>query len=111
MSLDWLAERPGREEDLERGTADEEEERASDLPDAVPPKVGGTVSVRGLPSGLGLRFMLAVSCGILRALSTLPAPLPDSFLASEGCAGAAGVALPNAGPVLKRTAKLSPKKE
>lgn len=33
MSLDWLAERPGREEDLERGTADEdeEEERAKDL--------------------------------------------------------------------------------
>lgn len=112
MSRDWLVERPGRDEDdLERETEDEEEERERDLPGTVAARLGGCGSIRGLPSCLGLIFILAVSWGIFRVFSRLGAPLAGSFLPSSGWQEREDGAPPSGGSVLKRTARLSPKKE
>lgn len=111
-SRDGPAERcPGREEEFLRWMEDEEEERARDLPGAVAARLGGAGSVRGLPSCRGLMLRLAVSWGILRVVSGLPAGPGGSFLVSGGWEGADGGQPPKLGPVLKRTARLSPKKE
>lgn len=81
------------------------------LTDPVPERLGGGGSVRGLPSCLGLMLRLAVSCGIFRVVSRLEAGPGGPFLESLSWDGAQGEWVPNPGPVLKRTARLSPKKE
>lgn len=116
MSRDWLVDRPGRDEDdLERETEEEEEEeeeeRARDLPGTVAARLGGCGSIRGLPSCRGLIFILAVSWGIFRVFSRFGALLAGSFLPSSGWQGPGGAVPPSGGSVLKRTARLSPKKE
>lgn len=93
------------------------------LPGTVAARLGGAGSIRGLPSCRGLMLRLAVSWGIFRAVSIpalppapppAPAPPPGSFpLSGPLWPAVAPAAEPDlsSGPVLKRTARLSPKKE
>ncbi|KAG7280436.1 LOW QUALITY PROTEIN: hypothetical protein CRUP_028176 [Coryphaenoides rupestris] len=125
------------EEERGRGLRTQEETQQSGgggglyLLSPVAARLGGAGSdARGLPSCRGgLRLRLAVSWGILRAVSGWAGPGGGSLAATPSWGGAedapptpAALALPSvpptaaappaaSGPVLKRTARLSPKKE